>query len=162
MNLSFDAQVFDKFYDVEKAWRINMEQVNLGVTQQKNNSGFKSVDEDHQDIFNYIDKLQNIAKQPKNYEYAIIILERFIAFFLEHVIKEEQLLQQYLPAKIVEEHALLHQSELNYLDESLRTLKTKLSSQNIQIIVAQLSREFKNHIYRYDKNIMQQLLEQKR
>jgi len=139
-----------------------MEQANLEVRQQKNNSGFKNIDDDHEGIFNYIDKLKNIAKHPKDYEYAIIILERFIAFFLEHIIKEEQLLQKYLPAKIVEEHILLHQSELNYLDESLVTLKTKLSSQSIQIIAVQLNRDFKNHIYRYDKNIMQQLIEQER
>jgi len=154
----FDIQLYLIIVD---AGRVKMKQVSLEVTEQKNSSGFQNIDADHKYIFSYIDKLNTIAKQPKDYEYAIIILERFIAFFLEHAIKEEQILQQYLPNKIVEEHALLHQNELNYLDESLITLKTKLSSQNIKIIVSQLNREFKNHIYRYDKNIMQQLNEQK-
>ncbi len=138
-----------------------MKQFDLEVIQQTNNAGIKKLNDDHESIFNYIEKLQNIAKQPKDYQYAIIILESFIGFFLEHVIKEEQVLQQYLPEKIVAAHALLHQSELNYLDESLKTLKIQLSSQNIQIIVGELNREFKNHIYRHDKNIMKKLIELK-
>ena len=81
---------------------------------------------------------------------------------MEHTIKEEQLLQQYLPTKIVEDHALLHKRELHYLDESLKVLKTNLSSRNIQTIALQLNQEFKNHIYRYDKNIIQKLIEVKK
>lgn len=133
-----------------------MKQVELDV---KNDSRIKYINEDHTAIFNYIEKLQNIAGQPKDYEYAIIILERFITFFLEHTIKEEQLLQQFLPTNIVEEHALLHQKELQYLDEGLKLLKTNLSSQNIQAVASQLNNEFKNHIYRYDKNIIQKLID---
>jgi len=105
-----------------------MKQIDL---EGKNNIGINSLDEDHNVIFSYIEKLQGIVNQPNNHEYAIVILEGFIANFLEHVIKEEQMLHQYLPAKIVEEHTSLHQGELNYLDESLRTLKEELSSQNI-------------------------------
>ena len=135
-----------------------MKQVELDV---KNDAGIKYINEDHKVIFNYIKQLQSLAEQPQNYEYAIIILERFITFFLEHTIKEEQLLQQYLPIKIVEAHALLHQRELRYLDESLKMLKTTLSSDNILTVASQLHREFENHIYRYDKNIMQKLIEVK-
>ena len=132
-----------------------MKSIDLDV---KSSTGIISVDEDHQIIFNYIEKLQNIVNQPNNHEYAITILESFIAFFLEHTIKEEQLLQQYLPANIVDEHILLHKNELNYLDESLGVLKIKLSPNNIQTIAIQLNKEFENHIYRYDKYIMQKLI----
>lgn len=135
-----------------------MKQIDLDV---KNDVGIKGVDEDHKAIFNYIEKLQNIVNQPHNHEYAITILESFIAFFLEHTIKEEQLLLQYLPPKIVEDHILLHQNELIFLDESLQTLKISLSSSNIQTIAVQLNKEFKKHIYRYDRNIMQKLIELK-
>jgi len=133
-----------------------MKQVELDV---KNDAGIKYINEDHKAIFNYIEKLQSLADQPQNYEYAIIILERFITFFLEHTIKEEQLLQQYLPIKIVEDHALLHKRELRYLDDSLKLLKTTLSSDNILTVASQLHREFENHIYRYDKNIIKKLIE---
>jgi len=139
--------------------KMSMKQIDLDV---KSDAGIKNIDEDHNAIFSYIKKLQAIVNQPKNHEYAIVILENLLAFFLEHVIKEEQLLQQYLPAKLVEDHISLHQSELNYLDESIRTLKVKLSSDNIQTIAVRLNQEFKNHIYRYDKNIMQKLIELKR
>ena len=105
-----------------------MKQVDLDEIQLKDDVGINNINQDHKAIFNYIEKLQDIEKQPKDHKYAIIILESFIAFFLEHVIKEEQLLQQHLPDKMVAEHALLHQSELNYLDESVITLKTKLWS----------------------------------
>jgi len=132
-----------------------MKQVALDVASDV---GIKYINEDHDAIFNYIEKLKNIADHPKDYDYAIIILEQFITFFLEHTIKEEQLLQQYLPAKIVDEHSLLHQRELYYLDESLKTLKADLSSGSIQTVALQLNQEFKNHIYRYDKNIMQKLI----
>jgi len=136
-----------------------MKQVELDV---KSDAGINYINEDHKAIFNYIEKLQSLAEQPQNYEDAIIILERFITFFLEHTIKEEQLLQQYLPIKIVEEHALLHQRELRYLDESLKVLRATLSSDNIITVASQLNREFKNHIYRYDKNIIQKLIDVKR
>jgi len=136
-----------------------MKQVKLDV---ENDAGIKYINEDHKAIFNYIEKLQNTAVMPQNYEYAIVILEQFITFFLEHTIKEEQLLRQYLPKEIVDEHALLHQRELQYLDEGLKTLKTNLSSRNIQIVALQLEQEFKNHIYRYDKNIMQKLIDAKK
>ena len=151
-----DNYIYLIIVNVEK---MSMKQIDLDV---KNDAGIHNVDDDHKAIFNYIKKLQGIVNQPKNHEYAIVILENFLAFFLEHVIKEEQLLQKYLPSKIVADHILLHQSELNYLDESIRTLKVKLSSDNIQTIAVQLNQEFKNHIYRYDKNIMQKLIEQKR
>ncbi len=136
-----------------------MKQAELDV---KNDAGIKYINEDHKAIFNYIEQLQGLAEQPQNYEYAIIILERFITFFLEHTIKEEQLLQQYLPIKIVEEHALLHQRELRYLDDSLKLLKITLSSDNILTVASQLHREFENHIYRYDKNIIKKLIEARR
>ncbi len=135
-----------------------MKQAELDV---KNYVGITKLDEDHKTIFNYIEKLHDIANQPKNHEYAITTIKSLLAFFLEHVIKEEQLLQQYLPAKLVEEHCLLHQGELNILDKSLISLKAKLSSHNIQVIAVQLNQEFKNHIYRYDRNIIQKLIEQK-
>ncbi|OUR78990.1 hypothetical protein A9Q75_12575 [Colwellia psychrerythraea] len=120
--------------------------------------GIKSLDEDHDAIFNYIEQLQALVNEPKNHEYAIGILERLLAFFLAHVIKEEQQLQQYLPTNIVKEHILQHQDELDYLDESIISLKVKISSNNIQTIVDQLNQEFKNHIYRYDRNIMQKII----
>jgi len=78
------------------------------------------------------------------------------------VIKEEQLLQQHLPDKMVAEHALLHQSELNYLDESVITLKTKLSVHNIHTIIAHLNNEFKHHIYQCDKDMAQKIIELRR
>ncbi len=128
----------------------------------KDDADFKGIDEEHKTIFNFIDKLHDIANQPKYHEYAIVILNSFIVFFVEHAIKEEQLLQHYLPAKLVDKHVSLHQDELNYLDESLKTLSVELSSINIQAIAEQLELEFKTHIFIYDKNIMKKLMEVKR
>ena len=71
-----------------------MKQVKSEVT---NDFGIKNLDEDHKVIFNYIQQLQDLVNETKNHEYAIGILERLLAFFLAHVIKEEQQLQQYLP-----------------------------------------------------------------
>jgi hemerythrin len=139
-----------------------MKKVDLEIIKPKDDTGIKSINQDHKALFNYIEKLQDIVNQPQDHQYAISILESFITFFLEHVIKEEQLLHQYLPDNVVEEHALLHQRELIYLDESVIKLKTKLSSHNIQTIVDELNSEFKSHIYRYDKNIMQKLMSLKR
>lgn len=135
--------------------RSNMKQVNSEVS---NDFGIKNLDEDHKAIFHYIEQLQDLVIEPKNHPYAIGILERLLAFFLAHIINEEQQLQQYLPTNIVEEHILLHQSELDLLDESIRSLKMKLTSNNIQTIAEQLHQEFKNHIYRYDRNIIQKLI----
>jgi len=132
-----------------------MKQVESGVT---NNVGIKNLDEDHKAIFHYIEQLQDLVNEPKNHVYAIGIIERLLAFFLAHVMKEEQELKQYLPANIVEEHILLHQSELDILDKSIRTLKVKLTSKNIQTIADQLNQEFKNHICRYDRSILQKLI----
>ena len=139
-----------------------MKKVDLEIIKPKDDTGIKSINQDHKALFNYIEKLQDIVNQPQDHQHAISILESFITFFLEHVIKEEQLLHQYLPDNVVEEHALLHQRELIYLDESVIKLKTKLSSHNIQTIVDELNSEFKSHIYRYDKNIMQKLMSLKR
>ena len=132
-----------------------MKQVGSDV---KNDVCIKNLDEDHQAIFNYIDQLQDLVNEPKNHGYAIGIIERLVVFFLAHVINEEQQLQQYLPTSIVAEHILLHQSELDILDESIRTLTTNLTSKNIQTIADKLNYEFKNHIYRYDRNIIQKLI----
>lgn len=122
----------------------------------------KNLDAEHKTIFDFIEKLKDIANQPKYQEYAVIILEEFIVFFVEHTIKEEQLLQQYLPVKLVEEHASLHERELNCLDESLRNLSIELSTSNIQTIAKRLEQEFKKHIYTYDKEIINKLVEIKR
>tara|TARA_R110001583_G_scaffold40798_4_gene130232 strand:- start:13662 stop:14081 length:420 start_codon:yes stop_codon:yes gene_type:complete len=132
-----------------------MKQVGSDVN---NDVGIKNLDEDHQAIFNYIDQLQDLVNEPKNHGYAIAIIERLVAFFLAHVINEEQQLQQYLPTNIVAAHILLHQSELDILDESIRTLTMNLTSKNIQTIADKLNYEFKNHIYRYDRNIIQKLI----
>jgi len=135
-----------------------MEQVSAGVIKHNNDAGISHIHEDHQALFNYIEKLTDIASQPKNHQYAITILENFIAFFLEHIIKEEQILQQYLTAKIVADHASLHTNELIYLDKSLATLKANVSTHIIQTIAAELNQEFKNHIARYDNDILQKLM----
>ena len=134
---------------------MNMKQVGSDV---KNDVDIKNLDEDHQAIFNYIAQLQVLVNEPKNHGYAIGVIERLVAFFLAHVINEEQQLQQYLPTNIVEAHILLHQSELDILDESIHVLKRNLTSQNIQTIADKLNYEFKNHIYRYDRNIIQKLI----
>ncbi len=136
-----------------------MKQVNSEVTDD---FGIKNLGEDHNAIFNYIQQLQDLVNETKNHEYAIGILERLLAFFLAHVIKEEQQLQQYLPTNIVEEHILLHQSELDFLDESISSLKVKLTSNTIQTIAEQLNQEFKNHIYRDDRNMIQKLIKIKK
>jgi hemerythrin len=94
-----------------------MKKENCDVT---NYFGIHNLDEDHQAIFNYIEQLQNLVNEPKNHTYTIGILEILIAFFLAHVINEEQ---QYLPTNTVEEHILLHKSELDLLDASIRSLK---------------------------------------
>lgn len=136
-----------------------MKQTDLDV---KSSVEFNGLDEDHKCIFNYIDKLQGIVNKPNDHKYSVVILEGFIANFLEHVIKEEQLLLQYLPVSVVDEHTALHQTELAYLDESLHTLKCDLSAENIQIIVDNLKQEFRRHVYRYDRNIMQKVIEAKK
>lgn len=123
-----------------------------------NDTSFNHINEDHKSIFNYIEKLNTISQHPSDFEYAISTLERFISFFLEHTIKEEQLLQQYLPSEVVKEHISLHQNELLFLDESLVQLKAHLSAQTIQRIAISLEKEFKNHIYRNDRKIIQQLI----
>jgi len=114
---------------------MNMKQVDDHV---KNDFDIKNLDEDHKEIFNYLEQLQAIVSESKNHVYAVGILERLVTFFLAHVIKEEQQLQKYLPTGIVEAHILLHQTELDLLDKSISTLKTKLTSHNIQIITDQL------------------------
>lgn len=76
-----------------------MKQTNSAVIQQKINVAIKSINNDHKTLFNYIEKLGNIVNQVENHPYAITILKSFISLFLEHVIKEEQLLQKYLPSK---------------------------------------------------------------
>ena len=139
-----------------------MKQVPLDVKQQQNDAGIRNINGDHKVLFNYIEKLKAIVDQPENHQYAITILESFIAYFLEHVIKEEQILKQHLPAKVVEDHTLLHKKELYYLDESLLTLKAKLSAHNIHAIAIELNQEFKNHILRYDNDILQKLRDLKR
>ncbi|PKG80798.1 hypothetical protein CXF85_22080 [Colwellia sp. 75C3] len=136
-----------------------MKQANSDVI---NEFGIKNLDEDHQAIFHYIEQLQDLVNEPKNQAYAVGILERLLSFFLAHVINEEQQLQQYLPTNIVDEHILLHQSELVLLDKSIKSLKVKLTANNIQTIADQLNQEFKNHIYRYDRNIIQKLIKVKR
>jgi hypothetical protein len=142
--------------------QASMKQVHLDlIKQQKNDSGIRGILEDHKAIFEYIKKLKDLVDQPENHQYAIGILESFTAYFLEHVIKEEQILQQYLPIKVVADHTLLHQNELNNLDEYLKILKAKLSSQNIKTIAMALDKEFKNHIQRYDNDILKKLSELK-
>lgn len=139
-----------------------MKKVHLDIIkQQKSDGGIRSINEDHKAIFDYINKLSDLVEQPENYQYATTILENLIAYFLEHVIKEEQILQQYLPPKVVADHISLHQNELNYLDEYLKTLKTKSSSHNIQTIAIALNQEFKKHINRYDNDILKKLNELK-
>ncbi|TPH12498.1 hypothetical protein [Litorilituus lipolyticus] len=135
-----------------------MKRDSLDSVIKSNDIDIIHLNDDHKDLFNYIARLNKIAKQPKDYDYAIIILERLISFFVEHVIKEELLLQKYLPAHVVKEHALLHQNELTQLDNSLHLLQTNLSSSNIHTVVAKLEREFTNHICRSDRKIMQDLI----
>jgi len=136
-----------------------MKQVDSDV---KNDVGIKSLEEDHKVIFHYIEQLQDIVNEPKNHVYAIGIIERLIVFFLAHVMKEEQQLKQHLPTNIVEEHILLHQTELDILDKSIQTLQVKLTSKNIRTIAEQLNQEFKIHINRHDRNILQKLIKIKR
>jgi len=58
-----------------------MKQVDLDEIQLKDDVGINNINQDHKAIFNYIEKLQDIEKHPKDHKYAIIILESFIAFF---------------------------------------------------------------------------------
>ena len=142
--------------------QASMKQVHLDIIkQQKSDAGIRSINDDHKAIFDYIRKLNDLVGQPENYQYAATILGNLIAYFLEHVIKEEQILQQYLPPKVVADHISLHQNELNYLDEYLKTLKTKSSAHNIQTIAIALNQEFKKHINRYDSDILKKLREVK-
>lgn len=131
-----------------------MKQIDLDV---KNDVGLKYLDDDHKAIFNYIVKLKALVDEPNNHSYSISILESFTACFLEHIIKEEQLLQQYLPPHKVKEHIQLHENELKYLDKSVKSLKAHLSSNKIETIALNLNKEFINHINRYDKNILKEI-----
>lgn len=135
-----------------------MKQDSLDDVLQSNDLDIMHLNDDHKDIFNYIERLDKIAKLPNDFEYAIIILERLTSFFVEHVIKEELLLQKYLPSQLVKEHAILHQDELTQLDNSLTLLKKQLSSDTIDTVVERLKREFTNHIYRSDRKIMLELI----
>ncbi|RHW75396.1 hypothetical protein [Colwellia sp. RSH04] len=135
-----------------------MKQDSLDEVLQSNDLDVMHLNDDHKDIFNYINRLQKIAEQPNDFEYAIIILERLTSFFVEHVIKEELLLQKYLPAQLVRDHALLHQDELAQLDNSLALLKKQLTSDTIHTVVERLKREFTYHICRSDRKIMLELI----
>ena len=104
-----------------------------------------------------IEKLRYIALHPESHLHVINILENFISLFLEHIIKEEQLLRQYLPTKIVDQHIEKHQSELTLLDENLAQLKIELSMHNIQHVVTQLNQEFDKHVNQYDAAILKKL-----
>lgn len=134
-----------------------MKEIISGKAQATNDADIRTLNEDHKTIFDYIKKLKSIVNQPENHQYASGIIENFTAYFLEHVIKEEQILQKYLPNKVVADHISLHENELNYLDEYLKILNTNPSSQNIQTIALKLNQEFKNHINRYDNDILQKL-----
>ena len=134
-----------------------MDKVISSEVQRKINTAISHINEDHDTLFAYVEKLRDIALHPESHLHIINILENFISLFLEHVIKEEQLLRQYLPIKIVEQHIEQHQGELILLDESLALLKSELSLHNIQHVVIQLNREFENHVNRYDSRILKQL-----
>ncbi len=124
---------------------------------RKINIAISHIHEDHDLLFTYIEKLRYIALHPESHLHVINILERFISLFLEHVIKEEQLLRQYLPVQIVDQHIEQHQSELAFLDENLARLKKELSLHNIQHVVTQLNREFEKHTNQYDTAILRKL-----
>ena len=126
-------------------------------TQRKINIAISHIYEDHDTLFNYIEKLRDIALHPESHLHVINILENFISLFLEHVIKEEQLLRQYLPVQIVDQHIEKHQRELTLLDENLARLKKELSLHNIQHVVTQLNREFEKHVNQYDTAILKKL-----
>lgn len=138
-----------------------MKQVYFDLKQQGNDGGISNINEDHKVLFEHIEKLKNLVDHPENHQYATTILESFITHFLEHIIKEEHMLQQCLPPKTVQEHTLLHQNELNYLDDYLSTLHAKPTSQNILSIAMAMDQEFKNHIQRYDKDILRKIKELK-
>ena len=123
----------------------------------KISTAISHIHEEHDTLFAYVEKLRDIAQHPESHLHIINILENFISLFLEHVIKEEQLLRQYLPIKIIEQHIEQHQGELILLDESLALLKSELSLQNIQHVVIQLNREFENHVNQYDSEILKKL-----
>jgi len=138
-----------------------MKEITSDKAQSINDADIRTLNEDHKAIFDYIKKLKSIVNKPENHQYASGIVDNFIAYFLEHVIKEEQILQKYLPDKVVADHISLHENELNYLDEYLKILNANPSSQNIQTIAIKLNQEFKNHINRYDNDILQQLKKRK-
>ncbi len=125
--------------------------------QRKINTAISHIHEDHDTLLTYIEKLRYIALHPESHLHVINILENFISLFLEHIIKEEQLLRQYLPTKIVDQHIEKHQSELTLLDENLAQLKIELSMHNIQHVVTQLNQEFDKHVNQYDAAILKKL-----
>ncbi|MCW8863355.1 MAG: hypothetical protein OQK09_02955 [Colwellia sp.] len=139
-----------------------MKQAHVDIKHQKKGIDFLSLNEDHKVLFDYIEKLKSLVNHPENYQYAITILEHFTTHFLEHVIREEQILQQHLPEKVVQEHSLLHQKELNYLDDFASALKAKTSSHTILTIALALEKEFKNHLSKHDKEILRKLSDLKR
>ena len=157
--LCFDRQI--GFIWFAKRTGVSMKEVTSDKAQAITDADIRTLNEDHKAIFAYIKKLKSIVNKPENHQYASGIVENFIAYFLEHVIKEEQLLQKYLPDKVVADHISLHENELNYLDEYFKVLNVNPSSQNIQRIALKLNQEFKNHINRYDNDILQQLKKRK-
>jgi hypothetical protein len=134
-----------------------MDKIISSEVQRKINTAISHINEDHDTLFANLEKLRHIALHPESHLYAINILENFISLFLEHVMKEEQLLRQYLPVKIVEQHIKLHQSELTLLDENLARLKRELSLYNIKQVVTQLNQEFQKHVNQCDTEILKRL-----